>query len=70
MSDDEDRLIRLESLLAHLQQDIEQINGSLTHHLTRLQRMDQRFVRIEQELERLQQPGDSRDPQHEIPPHY
>ncbi len=69
MTDNNDQ-IRMETLLAHLQQDIEQINGSLTHHLQRLQEMDQRFVRIERELELLQQPAENRDPQQEKPPHY
>ncbi len=70
MSDNEDRLVRLETLLAHLQQDIEQINGSLMHQLTRLREMDQRFIRIEHELELLHQPTEQRDPQEEQPPHY
>ena len=70
MSENEDRLVRLETLLAHLQQDIEQINESLMHQLTRLREMDQRFIRVEHELEQLNQPGERRDPQEEQPPHY
>lgn len=70
MSDSEDRQVRMESLLAHLQQDIEQINESLTHQLKRIQEMDRRFVQIERELELLHQPAEQRDPQQEQPPHY
>ena len=70
MSENEDRLVRLETLLAHLQQDIEQINESLMYQLTRLQEMDQRFIRVEHELEQLNQPAERRDPQEEQPPHY
>ena len=60
----------MESLLAHLQQDIEQINKSLTYQMQRLQEMDQRFTRIERELELVSQPAENRDPQQEKPPHY
>ena len=70
MSNAEDRQVRMETLLAHLQQDIELINGSLTHQLKRMQEMDQRVARIERELELLHQPTELRDPQHEQPPHY
>ena len=70
MTDNNDQQIRMESLLAHLQQDIEQINKSLTYQLQRLQEMDQRFTRIERELELLSQPAENCDPQQEKPPHY
>jgi uncharacterized coiled-coil protein SlyX len=70
MTDNHDHQIRMESLLAHLQQDIEQINKSLTYQMQRLQEMDQRFTRIERELELLPQPAENRDPQQEKPPHY
>ncbi len=70
MSRYEDRQVRMESLLAHLQQDIEQINDSLTHQLKRIQEIDRRFVQIERELELLNQPTEQRDPQQEQPPHY
>lgn len=70
MTDNNDHQIRMESLLAHLQQDIEQINKSLTYQMQRLQEMDQRFTRVERELELLSQPAENRDPQQEKPPHY
>ena len=70
MPENEDRQVRVEFLLAHLQQDIEQINGSLTHQLNRMQEMERRFARIEQELELMHQPAESRDPRQEKPPHY
>lgn len=70
MSGNEDRVVRVETLLAHLQLDIEQINESLTHYFRRIQEMDRRVARIESELELLQQSSDDRDPRHEQPPHY
>lgn len=70
MTDQNDRQVRIEMLLAHLQQDVDQINESLTHQLQRLQEMDQRFQRIERELELMHQPAEQRDPEQEQPPHY
>jgi len=70
MTDREDRQVRMETLLAHLQQDIEQINVSLTLHLERMQKTDLRIARIERELELIQQPSERRDPFQERPPHY
>ncbi|MCH2200343.1 MAG: SlyX family protein [Fuerstiella sp.] len=70
MTDTEDRQVRMETLLAHLQQDIEQINVSLTLHLERMQKTDLRIARIERELELIQQPTERRDPFQERPPHY
>ena len=70
MTDKNNHQIRMESPLAHLQQDIEQINKSLTYQMQRLQEMDQRFTRIERELELVSQPAENRDPQQEKPPHY
>lgn len=70
MTDDNSRQIQLETMLAHLQQDIEQINESLTYQLQRIQEMDLRFQRIERELELMHQPIERRDPEQEKPPHY
>ncbi len=70
MTDRDDRQTQIEMLLAHLQQDVDQINESLTHHLQRMQEMDRRVQRIEQELELLGQPPENRDPEQERPPHY
>ncbi len=44
MTDNNDQQIRMESLLAHLQQDIEQINKSLTYQLQRLQEIMPRVL--------------------------
>jgi len=70
MTDTEDRLTKIETLLAHLQHDVEQINQSLTHQFERLQKVDQRFKGIERELELMSQPEEERDPEQEKPPHY
>ena len=70
MADNEERLTKIETLLAHLQHDVEQIHQSLTHQFERLQKVDQRFKGLERELELMSQPDEERDPAEEKPPHY
>lgn len=65
-----DRLIRIETSLAHLQHDVDALNSSLTSQFRRLTEMDARFNRIEHDLLHLQEPPTQRDPQDERPPHY
>lgn len=66
----EERLVRIETSLAHLQHDIEQLNSSLTDHFRRLQSFEQRFVRIEHEIVTLSESPEDRDAASERPPHY
>ena len=66
----EERLIRIESALAHLQHDIEQLNASLTNHYGRLVVFEERFSRIEHEIEVLSDDNGDRTLQDEKPPHY
>ncbi|MCA9060657.1 MAG: SlyX family protein [Planctomycetaceae bacterium] len=65
-----ERLERIETALAHLQHDIDGLNASLTTHLHRLQTVDERFTRLEHELQILSESGEVRDPADEKPPHY
>ena len=69
-SSSEERFNRIESALAHLQHDIDQLNGSLTEHFRRLQGFEARFTRIEHEIETLGEGPEVRDPGQEKPPHY
>ncbi len=66
----EERLLRIETALAHLQHDIEQLNASLTNHYGRLVVFEERFSRIEHELEVLGDDSEGRSPEDEKPPHY
>ena len=65
-----ERLIRLESALAHLQHDIDSLNQSLTEHFRRLQSFETRFTRIEHEIQTMAEGPEIRDPGSERPPHY
>ena len=64
------RLEKIESVLAHLQHDIDSLNLSLTSHFRRMQEFESRFGRIEGELQMMHEPTDKRDPGNERPPHY
>ena len=66
----EERLVRIESALAHLQHDIEELSRSLTEHFRRLQNFEERFVRIEHEMVTLSEGPEGRDAESEKPPHY
>lgn len=66
----EDRLVRIETAMAHLQHDVEELNQSLTEHFRRLQNFEQRFTRIEHEISSLTEGPDGRDAESERPPHY
>ncbi|MBL8819082.1 MAG: SlyX family protein [Planctomyces sp.] len=65
-----ERLIRIETSLAHLQHDVDGLNASLTLQYRRLSEMDERFARIEHDLQQAQEPTSPRDPSDERPPHY
>ena len=66
----EERLIRIETAMAHMQQDLDGINQSLSRHFRSLQSFEERFTRIEHELEALHEEPEKRDPEAEKPPHY
>lgn len=66
----EERLVRIESAMAHLQHDVEQLNSSLTEHFRRLQNFETRFRRIEHDIESLNEGPEVRSPESEKPPHY
>jgi len=66
----ESRLEKIESVLAHLQHDIDSLNASLMNHFRRLHEYESRFGRIEGELQMLNDPTERPDPSSERPPHY
>lgn len=64
------RLEKIESLLAHLQHDMEGLSASLLEAFRRIQQMESRFGRIEQELSLLQDSPNRPDAAADRPPHY
>lgn len=65
-----DRLVQIESAVAHLQHDIEGINTALSGYYRKVQKFEERFVHIEHELETLNQGSEERTLEDDKPPHY
>ncbi len=66
----ESRLERIESVLAHLQHDVDGLNSALLGYFSRLQEMDSRFVRLEHELHTFNEATEKTDTELDRPPHY
>ena len=69
-SSSEDRLVRIETALAHLQQDVESLNASLLLHLQKIQTFETRCAKIEAAVQQISDGPENRDPDLEKPPHY
>ena len=69
-SDTDDRLIRLETAVAHLQHDLEQLNQALVNLHVELKGSREQMARFERRLLQLAEPGETRDADDERPPHY
>ncbi len=64
------RLVQIESAVAHLQHDIEGVNTALTGYYRKVQKFEERFVHIEHELETMNQGAEERTLEDDKPPHY
>ena len=67
---DADRLIRLETAVAHLQHDFERLHSVALELQAELRQLTLRQMRLEQRLDRLEQPPEPRSPAEERPPHW
>lgn len=65
-----DRLIRLETAVAHLQHDFERLHGVSLELQAELRQLTVRLQHIEQRFERLGEPPEFRSPADERPPHW
>lgn len=70
MSDTDDRLIQLETAVAHLQYDLEQMHRLLVALQAELRGSRDQMMRFERRLQQLAEPPEIRDPGEERPPHY
>lgn len=64
------RLIQLETSVAHLQHDLEQMHQALVSLHAELKGSRDQLARFERKLHQLGEPAESRDPTDERPPHY
>lgn len=65
-----ERLIRVESALAHMQYDFEKLHGVALELQRELRQLTLRLQRLEQRLEVLGEAPETRSPDEERPPHY
>ncbi len=65
-----DRLIAVESALAHMQHDFEQLHGVALELQRELRQLTMRLQRLEKRLEVLGEDPEVRSPEMERPPHY
>jgi len=70
VSHQEGRLVRLESLVMHLQRDFETLNAVLLKQQVALERLGLSMTRLDDRLARLGEEDETRDPLAERPPHY
>jgi uncharacterized coiled-coil protein SlyX len=64
------RLEKIESSIAHLQDEFDSLNASLLKCFRQIHEFDERFRRIESEMLILDESPERRDPGQERPPHY
>jgi uncharacterized coiled-coil protein SlyX len=65
-----DRLVALESSLAHLQHDFEQVHHVALELQRELRQLTLRLQRLEQRFEQMGEEPEMRSPESERPPHY
>lgn len=68
--DPHDRLIELETAVAHLQHDLEQMHQALVSMNAELKGNREQMALLERRLQQLGEPPEIRDPGEERPPHY
>ena len=65
-----DRLTAIESVLTHLQHDVEQLHEALVGYRQDLDALRQDLAAIRGQVERIETGPEVRDPKLERPPHY
>lgn len=65
-----DRLLHLETAVAHLQHDFERLHQVALDLQAELRQWTLQLTRLERQLERLETPPESRSAAEERPPHY
>jgi SlyX protein len=66
----DDRIVELESAIAHLQHDFDQLNEMFLKQQAELNDLKRLLGRLEGEISQLAEVPEKRDPLAERPPHY
>jgi len=67
---DNERIIQLESIVSHLEHQLDQLNGVVRELHTQIELLEQSQQQFADRLETLAEEPEERDPQQERPPHY
>jgi len=70
MSQNTDDITRLESLLMHQDQQIQDLSEMVNRQWQEIDLLKRKLGRTESRLNVLENPEDENGPDHEIPPHY
>lgn len=66
----EQRLVELESLVMHLQNDLEQMHQVILQQQKELEALRRQIEKLEGRVEIAEQGPEERDPLQELPPHF
>ena len=69
-SDVDARLVQIESLLMHMQHDVEQLSTAVIEQQAELDALKRQLSRMQAALDAAAAEPETRDPQQERPPHY
>lgn len=69
-SEPDPRIVQLESVVAHLQHDLEQMHEAILSLHAELRGSHDKLARLERRMLLLAEPPEQRDPGLERPPHY
>ena len=64
------RVVELESLLTHMQHDLESLNQVILDQQSEIGSLKEQIARLEDRLGQFTEPSETRDPHEERPPHY
>jgi uncharacterized coiled-coil protein SlyX len=64
------RLVSIETAVAHVQHDVEQLHRVVLDMQTEVRRLQMAFDKLTARVNRLAEPPEVRDPEAERPPHY
>lgn len=65
---DSERLVQVESLLSHLQHDVDKLNEALIEQQQQIEDLRKLVSKVESDVQQI--PDSPRDPREERPPHY
>jgi uncharacterized coiled-coil protein SlyX len=64
------KLVDLESLIAHLQHEFEQLNSVVIEQNQRIDKLQSAQEKLEHQLQTLEEDAENWNPEDERPPHY